>query len=75
MKITKLNGSHRLFYQGYTHALRYDRMSYEVRELIHKLQDKYGNDGSKWCHYRSRKGRPLWIGFKDPKIISFILML
>jgi hypothetical protein len=75
MKITKLNGTHRLFYQGYTHGLRYDRMSLEVRDLIHKLKDQYGDDGSKWRQYRSRKGRPLWIGFKDPKIISFVLML
>lgn len=75
MKIVEFNGTHKLFYQGYTHGLRFTSMSWEVRDLINKVKERYGIDESKWTTYRSRRGRPLWIGFKDQKIISFVLML
>ena len=75
MKIVRLNGTHKLYYQGFTHGLRFDYITWDVRVLIDKIETRYGYDESKWTHYRSRKGSPYWIGFKDPKIISFVLML
>lgn len=75
MKIVKLNATHRLFYYGYTHGMRFTGMSLQVRDLIRNLGERFGPPGDKWNHYRSRKGRPMWIGFKDQKVISFVLML
>lgn len=75
MKVVKLNKTHTIFHYGYTHAIRFPRRSIEAGNLISALQLKFGNDNSKWFVYRARKDRPLWIGFKDEKIISFVLML
>lgn len=74
-KIVKLNNTHNLFRFGYTHALRFDRRTRESNCLIDLLREKFGVDNQKWFVYRARKDRPLWIGFKDEKIISFLLML
>jgi hypothetical protein len=74
-KIVKLNKTHTLFRYGYTHAIRYDRRTRESNQLIELVRERFGVDNQKWFVYRSRKDRPLWIGFKDEKIISFILML
>lgn len=75
MKIVELNRTHKLYYYGFTHGLRFDYMNMKVRNLISDIGQRFGPPGDKWTHYRSRKGRPIWVGFKDPKVISFVLML
>ena len=75
MKVVKLNNTHNLFRWGYTSAIRFQYKTREATDLINTLRSKFGVDNEKWYVYRARKDRPLWIGFKDPKIISFVLML
>ena len=75
MKVVKLNRTHNLFHWGYTHAIRFPYRTREVNEFLDTLHSKFGKDDNKWYAYRARKDRPLWVGFKDPKIISFVLML
>jgi hypothetical protein len=75
MKVVKLNRTHNLHRWGYTHAIRFEYRTRDVNELIDTLRSRFGQDTEKWYVYRARKDRPLWIGFKDAKIISFVLML
>lgn len=75
MKVVKLNKTHNLHYWGYTHAIRFNYKTREAQRLIGQLQETFGQDTNKWYVYRARKDRPLWIGFKDEKIVSFVLML
>lgn len=75
MKVVKLNRTHTIFHYGYTHAIRYNHRNRECNELIDAIRNKFGVDNAKWYVYRSRRDRPLWIGFKDERIISFVLML
>lgn len=75
MKVVKLNKTHNLYHWGYSHAIRFPYRSREVNQLISQIQEKFGQDNNKWFVYRARKDRPLWIGFKDEKIVSFVLML
>lgn len=75
MKVVKLNRTHNIYRWGYTHAIRFPFRTRECNHLISKLQDHFGKDDSKWFAYRARKDRPMWIGFKDEKVVSFVLML
>ncbi len=75
MKVVKLNRTHTIFRYGYTHAIRFPRRTVQCNQLIAKIQEQFGKDDNKWCAYRARKDRPMWIGFKDEKVISFVLML
>lgn len=75
MKVVKLNKRHNLFHWGYTHAIRFPYRTKKVTEFLNSLESHFGNDNNKWYVYRARKDRPLWVGFKDEKIISFVLML
>ena len=75
MKVVKLNKTHNIFHWGYTHAIRFPRRTHQSNVLVAQLQEKFGKDDSRWCAYRARKDRPMWIGFKDEKVISFVLML
>ena len=75
MKVVKLNNTHNLFRWGYSHAIRFQYRTREANNLISQLSSTFGCNNEKWYVYRARKDRPLWIGFKDPKIIRFVLML
>ena len=75
MKVVKLNKTHKLFSCGYTHGVRFDYRGYETTIFLNQLIERFGGAGDRWTYYRSRKGRPFWIGFKDEKALTFALML
>ena len=75
MKVVKLNKTHNLYHWGYSYAIRFPYRTRQVTNLIDQLHQHFGQDNNKRFVYRARKDRPLWIGFKDEKIISFVLML
>ena len=72
MKVVKLNKKHRLFHEGCVVAIKFNspwsKGAMECRTELYKI------DESKWLTYRSGTNRPYWIGFKDEKMMTFLLL-
>ena len=76
MKVVKLNKTHHLYHYGYVVALRFNSTwSKGAQECRNTLKEKYGMDFSIWHHYRaSQSTGPYWIGLKDEKMMTFLLL-
>ena len=75
MKVVKLNKSHHLFHSGFTVALRFGSpYSPDAQACKSVLCESYGNDYTKWQTFRAQKNKPYWIGFKDEKLLTFLLL-
>lgn len=72
MKVVKLNKSHRLYHEGCVVALRFNspwsKGAMECRNELHKVEQY------KWKAFRAGTNRPYWIGLKDEKMMSFLLL-
>lgn len=73
MKIVKLNNTHTLFHKGCTVALRFSSPwspgAMQCRKALANM------DNTKWFTFNSGHRRPYWIGFKDEKLMTWLLLV
>lgn len=73
MKIVKLNNTHTLFHKGCTVALRFNSPwspgAMQCRKALANM------DNTKWFTFNSGHRRPYWIGFKDEKLMTWLLLV
>lgn len=78
MKIVRLNKTHKLFHEGYTHAVRYTNWSdgasscEKAMSSLYGDSANYGNRRSGWKYYWGRTA--YWIGVKDDSMLTMMLL-
>ena len=75
MKIVKLNKTHRLYHEGYTHAFRFNGMfSINAMQVRKAMSELYGQDRNKWTTWACRKRHPYWIAVSEEKYLTFAIL-
>ena len=76
MKVVKLNKSHTLFHLGYPIALRFSspwsKGTVECRRALNGMFKD--SNSAKWITYRAGTNRPYWIGVKEEKYMTLLLL-
>jgi hypothetical protein len=81
MKVVKLDNRHRLYKEGFTHAFRFTSWSDEARKIERVLSNKLGSQYAHWPKWKSHwgkavpmGGRPYWLGVREEKVITQVLL-
>ena len=79
MKIVKLNKTHKLFHEGYTHAVRYTNWSDGASSCEKTMTSLYGDSANyysgrsaRWKYYWGRTA--YWIGVEDESMLTMLLL-
>ena len=80
MTLVKLNRTHRLYHLGFVYAFRFNRKSIDALKLFEILNKSYPHvvDGKpseyRWKSYRSKMGKPFWIGVTHEEMLTFAIL-
>jgi hypothetical protein len=80
MKVIKLDGRHRLYKEGFTHAFRFNSWNDEALKVERVLSSKLGSQWAHWPKWKSHwgkstaSGRPYWLGVREEKVITQVLL-
>jgi hypothetical protein len=82
MKLVKLNKTHRLYHDGFTHAFRFDRYDNEASRLERLLHDRFGSSYQYNATWQLRFGhkpksggnRVIWLGLKTESMATMVLL-
>lgn len=83
MKVVKLNKTHSLYHEGFTHAFRFPKYEIEAGRIERIAYHYFGSHWlardptwtARFGHRDSTTGlRVYWIAFKDEAMISMVLL-
>jgi len=80
MRLVTLNKTHRLYHLGFVYAFRFNRKSVDALKLFAILNKSYPHhiDGKpseyRWKSYRSKMGKPFWIGVTHEEMLTFAIL-
>jgi len=80
MRIVRLNKTHRLYHLGFVYGARFNRKSLDALVLFDILNKAYPHqiDGVpseyRWKSYRSKMGKPFWIGVTHEEMLTFAIL-
>ena len=82
MNVVKLNKTHRLYQEGYTHAFRFASYNTEAIKIEKTLIKQFGSNWKLDAEWTARFGykrsdatrRIYWIGFKSEAMLTMALL-
>lgn len=82
MKVVKLNKTHGLYREGYTHAFRFPFYSTEASRVEKAVSQRFGSSwklDAQWAarfgsRYQGSPRRTYWIGFKSEAMLTMALL-
>jgi len=82
MKLVKLNKTHRLYHDGFSHAFRFDRYDNKASQIERLLYTRFGSqykNNPVWQFrfgHRSKSGgsRIVWLGLKTESMATMVLL-